>query len=125
MNEHILLVDDKANIRMVLRGILENSGYEVKEADNGKSALDVIAESVPDIVLTDLKMDEMDRIELTKKIRGKYPSLPVIIMTAYGSISSAVDAIKSGGYDYITKPIDYDLLKIKIKRALEEKAIKQ
>ena len=125
MSEHILIVDDKANIRMVLRGILENSGYKVKEADNGKSALDVIAESAPDLVLTDLKMDEMDGIELTKKIRGKYSSLPVIIMTAYGSISSAVDAIKSGGYDYITKPIDYDLLKIKIKRAFEEKAIKR
>ena len=125
MNEHILVVDDKANIRMVLRGILENSGYEVKEADNGKSALEELSEFVPDIVLTDLKMDEMDGIELTKKIMEKYPSLPVIIMTAYGSISSAVDAIKSGGYDYITKPIDYDLLKIKIKRAFEEKAIKK
>ena len=84
-----------------------------------------IEKSVPDLVLTDLKMDEMDGIELTKKIKEKYSNLPVIIMTAYGSITSAVDAIKSGGYDYITKPIDYDLLKIKIKRACEERAIKR
>ena len=109
MNKEILIVDDKANIRMVLKGILENSGYNVSEADNGKSALTEIEKYLPDIVLTDLKMDEIDGIGLTRKIKQKYPSLPVIIMTAYGSISSAVDAIKSGGYDYITKPIDYDL----------------
>ena len=125
MNEHILVVDDKVNIRMVLKGILENSGYSVTEAENGKLALSSIEKSVPDLVLTDLKMDEMDGIELTKKIKDKYLNLPVIIMTAYGSITSAVDAIKSGGYDYITKPIDYDLLKIKIKRACEERAIKR
>ncbi len=125
MNEQILVVDDKANIRMVLRGILESSSYRVSEADNGKSALKKIEESVPDLVLTDLKMGEMDGIELTKRIKDKFPNLPVIIMTAYGSITSAVDAIKSGGYDYITKPIDYDLLKIKIKRAFEERAIKR
>ena len=125
MNKEILIVDDKANIRMVLKGILENSGYNVSEADNGKSALTEIEKYLPDIVLTDLKMDEMDGIELTRKIKQKYPSLPVIIMTAYGSISSAVDAIKSGGYDYITKPIDYDLLKIKIERALEDRKIKK
>ncbi len=125
MNEHILVVDDKVNIRMVLKGILENSGYSVTEAENGKSALSSIEKSVPDLVLTDLKMDEMNGIELTKKIKEKYLNLPVIIMTAYGSITSAVDAIKSGGYDYITKPIDYDLLKIKIKRACEERAIKR
>ncbi|MDX9801756.1 MAG: sigma-54 dependent transcriptional regulator, partial [Spirochaetia bacterium] len=70
-------------------------------------------------------MDVMDGIELTKKIRETDESIPVIIMTAYGSISSAVDAIKSGGYDYITKPIDYDLLKIKINRAVSEKKIRK
>ncbi len=125
MNEKILIVDDKLNIRMVLKGILENSGYEVSDADNGKSALKLIKGSHPDLVLTDLKMDVMDGIELTKKIRETDESIPVIIMTAYGSISSAVDAIKSGGYDYITKPIDYDLLKIKISRAVSEKKIRK
>ena len=125
MNEKILIVDDKANIRMVLNGILENCGYVVSEAENGRSALEKLEKNVPDLVLTDLKMDEVDGIELTKKIMEKYKNLPVIIMTAYGSISSAVDAIKSGGYDYITKPIDYDLLKIKISRAFEERDIKK
>ena len=125
MNEKILIVDDKLNIRMVLNGILENSGYEVSDADNGKSALKLIKGSHPDLVLTDLKMDVMDGIKLTKRIRETDESIPVIIMTAYGSISSAVDAIKSGGYDYITKPIDYDLLKIKISRAVSEKKIRK
>ena len=124
MNEKILIVDDKINIRMVLKGILENLGYQVSDAENGKSALDLIEEYHPDLVLTDLKMDGMDGIELTKRIRDIDPALPVIIMTAYGSISSAVDAIKSGGYDYITKPIDYDLLEIKMNRALSEMKIK-
>ncbi len=124
MNEKILIVDDKINIRMVLKGILENLGYQVSDAENGKSALDLIEEYHPDLVLTDLKMDGMDGIELTKRIRDIDPALPVIIMTAYGSISSAVDAIKSGGYDYITKPIDYDLLEIKMNRALDEMKIK-
>ncbi len=67
MNDKILIVDDKANIRMVLRGILESSGYVITEADNGISALEEIEEDIPDAVLTDLKMDEMDGIELTKK----------------------------------------------------------
>ncbi len=125
MKDKILIVDDKANIRMVLKGILENTGYSISEADNGKSALEEIEKDLPDAVLTDLKMDEMDGIELTRKVKHKYPDLPVILMTAYGSISSAVDAIKSGGYDYITKPIDYDLLKIKIERALKERNIKK
>ena len=125
MKDKILIVDDKANIRMVLKGILENTGYSISEADNGESALEEIEKDLPDAVLTDLKMDEMDGIELTRKVKHKYPDLPVILMTAYGSISSAVDAIKSGGYDYITKPIDYDLLKIKIERALKERNIKK
>ena len=124
MNEKILIVDDKLNIRMVLKGILENQGYIVLDAPDGKTALKIIDESGPDLILTDLKMDGMDGIELTRKIRESGFLNPVIIMTAYGSISSAVDAIKSGGFDYITKPIDYDLLKIKISRALLEMSIK-
>ena len=121
MNEIVLIVDDKQNIRMILRGILEASGYRVVDAQDGDKALELVMSESPDIVLTDLKMDGMDGIELTKKIKDIDPELPVIVITAYGSISSAVDVIKSGGYDYLTKPVDYDLLKLKVARALDEK----
>lgn len=118
---NVLIVDDKQNIRMILKEILEASGYKVTDASNAKKALELVSTDSPDIVLTDLKMDGMDGIELTKKIKEIDPDIPVILITAYGSISSAVEAIKSGGYDYLTKPIDYDLLKIKVMRALDEK----
>ncbi len=122
--ETILIIDDKRNILEVLKGYLENEGYNIVTCSNGEKAIELFKESSPDIILTDFKLPGINGIELIKEIHSYDEELPVIVFTAYGSISSAVEAIKVGGYDYLTKPLDYDLLKIRIRRALDEKKIK-
>ncbi|RMD59940.1 MAG: sigma-54-dependent Fis family transcriptional regulator, partial [Nitrospirae bacterium] len=116
----ILVVDDEPLQREILRDILTDEGYEVYTASNGKAALKIIKEFSPDIVLTDLKMPDMDGIELMESIPKdtEHPIL-VIIMTAHGTISSAVDAMKKGAFDYLTKPLDRDELLLVVKRAME------
>jgi len=121
--EVVLVIDDKANIREVLAGILGEEGYNVKTCAKAGEAYENLREILPDIVLTDLKMPELNGIELMKKIRVIDNTIPVILITAYGTVSSAVQAIKEGAYDYLTKPIDYERLKILIKRALNERRI--
>ena len=123
--ETILVIDDKKNIREVLKDFLETEGYTVVTCGSGEEALTLIDEDLPDIVLTDFKLPGIDGIKLTKKIHQLDSQMPIILFTAYGSISSAVEAIKAGGYDYLTKPLDYDLLKIVLRRALDQKIIKQ
>ncbi|MCD6120588.1 MAG: sigma-54-dependent Fis family transcriptional regulator [Spirochaetales bacterium] len=123
--ETILVIDDKKNIREVLKDFLETEGYMVVTCGTGEEALNLIEENLPDIVLTDFKLPGIDGIELTRKIHVLNSEMPIILFTAYGSISSAVEAIKAGGYDYLTKPLDYDLLKIVLRRALDQKLIKQ
>ncbi len=123
--EVVLVIDDKPNIREVLSGILSEEGYKVKTCGNAEEALENIGEILPDIVVTDLKMPKLDGLELMKGIRDIDCNIPVILITAYGTVSSAVQAIKEGAYDYLTKPIDYDRLKILIKRALNERRISE
>lgn len=115
----ILIVDDDDNVRWVLQTHLEDAGYEVTSADDGQAALASIQEYRPALVLTDLKMTGMSGLELLKQIRTEDPDLPVIVITAFGTIQSAVEAVKAGAYDYLTKPIDYDDLLLGIRRALE------
>jgi two-component system NtrC family response regulator len=114
----ILVVDDDDNLRWVVRTQLEDAGYEVATAADGPAALADIQESRPALVLTDLKMPGMSGLELLDKIRTNEPELPVIVITAFGTIQSAVEAVKRGAYDYLSKPIDYDDLLLGIKRAL-------
>ncbi len=120
----VLVVDDKENIREVIKAYLENEGFRVITCGNGERALEYFREKMPDIVLTDFKLPGLNGIELIKEIHKYDSDIPIIVFTAYGSISSAVEAIKAGGYDYLTKPLDYDLLKIILKRAIEQKKIK-
>lgn len=124
MNEgNILIVDDKPNIREVFSNILKEEGYEVNSCESSEKAIKLIEDIFPDVVITDIKMPGMDGIELMKKIKDININIPVILITAYGSISSAVESIKEGAYDYLTKPVDYDRLKILVKRAINEKKI--
>ena len=116
----LLVVDDKKNIRRVLRDILLAVGYEVVTAASGEDAVTVFATELPDLILTDLKMDGMSGIDLIRTIRKKDKFVPIILLTAYGSISSAVDAMKAGANDYLTKPLDYDLLRLKVEKTLAE-----
>ena len=115
----ILVVDDDDNLRWVLQTQLEDAGYEVAAVQDGPAALASIQESRPALVLTDLKMPGMSGLELLEQIRAEEPDLPVIVITAFGTIQSAVEAVKAGAYDYLTKPIDYDDLALGIRRALE------
>jgi DNA-binding NtrC family response regulator len=117
----ILVVDDEAPIRDVIRkGLLQMGGYNVEVAQNGLEAIEKIEKDVFDLVLTDLKMPEMNGLELLKTIKGIRPEVMVILMTAYGSIETAVEAMKIGANDYITKPIDLNELLIHISKVQKE-----
>jgi len=117
----ILVVDDEAPVRDVVRkGLSQMGGYSVEVAQNGVEAIEKIEKDVFDLVLTDLKMPEMDGIELLKTIKGTRPEVTVILMTAYGSIETAVEAMRIGATDYITKPIDLNDLLIRISKARKE-----
>jgi two-component system NtrC family response regulator len=115
----ILVVDDDESLRWVLQTQLEDMGYAVSTALDGHQAVAVIERDSPALVLTDLKMPGLSGMELLDKIRSEYPELPVIIMTAFGTIQSAVEAMRAGAYDYLTKPIDYEELGLVVNRALE------
>ena len=115
----ILVVDDDDNLRWVLQTQLEQMGYAVIAAADGPTALGLIDKEPPALVLTDLKMPGMSGMELLEQIRRDYPEIPVLIITAFGTIQSAVQAMRSGAYDYLTKPIDYDELGIAVSRVLE------
>jgi DNA-binding NtrC family response regulator len=117
----ILVVDDEAPIReMIKKGLYQMGGYRVEVAQNGVEAIEKIEKDVFDLVLTDLKMPEMDGLELLKQIKGTRPDVMVILMTAYGSIETAVEAMKIGANDYITKPIDLNELILHISKVQKE-----
>src|SRR5579859_2584484 len=106
----ILVVDDDESLRRVIELMLQEAGYEVITASNGTEALAVIDEAMPTLVITDLKMPGISGIDLLTKLRDGYPDITVIIITAFGTVSTAVEAMKAGAYDYIPKPVDYDQL---------------
>jgi len=115
----VLIVDDKENIREVLSAILGDEGYKVLTAGNAGEALEILASASPDAVISDIKMPGTSGLQLQESIRRMDPELPVVLITAFGSIDSAVEAIKRGAYDYLTKPIDHERLKMVLKRAVE------
>jgi DNA-binding NtrC family response regulator len=117
----ILVVDDEGPVReMLKKGLSQMGGFSVEVAQNGLEALKKTEEDVFDLVLTDMKMPEMDGLELLKLIKAMWPDMIVIMMTAYGSIETAVEAMKNGATDYITKPIDFNELLIHISKAQKE-----
>jgi two-component system response regulator AtoC len=115
----ILVVDDEENIRELLRESLEDEGYRVNVAKNGQEAVEKVRALNPDTVLMDVKMPIMSGMDAFLKIKESQPDLPVIFLTAFGSSDLAISAMKSGAYDYLTKPFDIDEVRIKVKRALE------
>jgi two-component system response regulator AtoC len=117
----ILVVDDEAPVRdMIKKGLSQMGGYNVEVAKNGLEAIEKIEKDIFDLVLTDLKMPEMDGLELLKTLKGIRPEVMVILMTAYGSIETAVEAMRLGANDYITKPIDLNELLIHISKTQKE-----
>jgi len=120
----ILVVDDEASARSGLEKLLKQSGYIVDTAKDGKEALAIVAEHPPELVVTDLKMPEMDGMALLAKLRESDRDLPVIVATAFGDVSSAVAAMRAGASDYLTKPIDFEALLVAIERARERRALR-
>ena len=117
--ETILIVDDEKNYLVILEALLAPEGYEIITQDNAVNALRLIREADLDLVITDMKMPGMDGMELLDEVKNIDSDLPVIIMTAYGTIEMAVEAMKKRAYDYITKPFRNEELKLTIKKALE------
>ncbi len=117
--ETILIIDDERNYLVILEALLVPEGYEIITEDNALNALRLIGETDLDLVITDMKMPKMDGIELLDEVKKIDPELPVIIMTAYGTIEMAVEAMKKRAYDYITKPFRNEELKLTVKKALE------
>jgi len=115
----ILVVDDEESHRIMLRAVLKDEGYEVVEAADGSEAVQAVEQEPFDLVLLDVRMTTMDGIEALTEIRKISPLIPVLIMTAYASVKTAVEALKAGAMDYLTKPLDIDELKVLIEKALE------
>ncbi len=115
----ILVVDDELNYLTVMEALLGDEGYEVLTAPGGQEALKIAGGADLDLVLTDMKMPKMNGIELLSELKRLYPDLPVVMMTAYGTVEKAVAAMKTGAFDYILKPFKNEELLVTIARALE------
>ncbi len=114
---HVLIVDDEVNIRRVLAAMLKREGYDVTTAEDGEQALAVLHKAPVHVVVTDLVMPKVDGMELLRRVSADFPDVPVIVITAHGSVDSAVAALKAGAFDYITKPFEQDELKKVIAKA--------
>ena len=116
----ILVVDDESANRVTLERILKREGWEVLQAAEGRSALDLLRSEGVDVVVTDLKMPGMSGLELLRASKSLVPDVEVLLMTAYGTVETAVDAIKEGAYDFVTKPLRRMELVRTIRKALEK-----
>jgi two-component system NtrC family response regulator len=125
IQKRILVVDDDESLRWVTQAQLQQSGYQVDAAANGKEALAKIQETPPDLAIADLMMPGMSGIELLKSIRADYPEIIVILVTAFGTVENAVEAMRAGAYDYITKPVNMEELRLIVGRGLEHLDLRQ
>ncbi len=125
MNPKVLIVDDDASHRRMLEAVLTAEGYSVTHAEDGRQAVSAVEDRFYDLILMDVRMSRMSGIEALKEIKEISPGIPIIIMTAYASVGSAVDALKAGAYDYLTKPLDIDELKILIEKAFQFRRLEQ
>lgn len=119
MSKSILIVEDEEVLRQSLAELLIDEGYDAHQAGDGKQACDFIFKQPVDLVLSDIRMPNMDGIELLAKLQQVAPQTPVIILTAYGTVESAVAAMRSGAHDYLLKPVNFDDVLLKVERAIE------
>ena len=120
MKARILVIDDEAEIRRSVRMILEYEGYDVQEASSGPEGLAIIEREAPDLVFLDIKMPGMDGLEALQRIRQSNESLPVVIVSGHGTVSTAVDATKLGAFDFIEKPLASERVLVTIRNALDQ-----
>src|SRR5689334_4706926 len=116
----ILIIDDDRDMCLLLKRFLTRHGYEVLEAYNGKKALEILESTEPSLVMCDFRLEDMEGNVLLGKIKEKYPQMPVIIITGYSDIKIAVEVMKLGAYDYITKPLFPDEIILTIRKALDK-----
>lgn len=125
IGKRVLVVDDEENLRRVTQLKLQQAGYAATTASDGSQALDMLGKNPQDLIITDLKMPGMSGMDLLRKVREEYPEIIVIVVTAFGTVESAVEAMKLGAYDYIIKPVNADALKLIVSRALEHHRLKE
>jgi two-component system response regulator HydG len=123
--ESVLVVDDDPAHRTMLRTLLTGWGYTIFEADDGSTAIEKAHDQAFDLILMDIRMIKVSGIEALHEIKAFNPSIPIIIMTAYSSVENAVEALKSGAYDYLTKPLDFDELRLAMERAMDHRQLKE
>ena len=121
----ILVVDDDQAHRTMLRTLLSGWGYKIVEADDGQVAVEKVHEQAFDMILMDIRMLKVSGLEALDGIKTYNPAIPVIIMTAYSSVETAVEALKKGAYDYLTKPLDFDELRLAMERAMDHSQLKE
>jgi two-component system response regulator HydG len=121
----VLVVDDDSAHRTMLKTLIGGWGYAVSEADDGSTAVEKIKDTAFDLVLMDVRMVKVSGLEALETIKAVNPAIPVIIMTAYSSVETAVKALKQGAHDYLTKPLDFDKLRLTIDRAMEHTRLKE
>src|SRR5215213_2811749 len=117
--QKIFIIDDDRDMCLLLKRFLTRHGFDVLEAYNGKKALELLDSTEPSLVMCDFRLEDMEGNVLLGKIKEKYPRLPVIIITGYSDIKIAVEVMKMGAYDYITKPLFPDEILVTIRQALE------
>jgi two-component system nitrogen regulation response regulator NtrX len=116
----ILVIDDEIDIRKTLKEILESEMFTVEEAEDGAAGVEMAKEGKYEIILCDVRMPEMDGIEVLQRINEIIPETPVIMISGYGNISTAVESLKKGAYDYIEKPFDLKRLLVTIRHAMDK-----
>ncbi|MBI5726397.1 MAG: response regulator, partial [Ignavibacteriales bacterium] len=119
MAEKILVVDDEDIIRESISYVLSNEGYEVEQAENGRVAYEKALETTYDLIITDIEMPQMKGTELLEKVSAVTSSTSFIVITAYGSLDTAIKALRAGAHDYILKPVEFDELSIKLRRLFD------
>jgi two-component system NtrC family response regulator len=124
MSQHkILIIDDEATQRQALAGFLKKKGFEIEKAESGLAGVRMVEKQAIDLILTDFKMPDIDGLEVLKRAKLINPEIDVIVMTAFGSIESALQAMREGAVDYLSKPIDLDQLELVINKTLERKLL--
>ncbi|MBW1945184.1 MAG: sigma-54-dependent Fis family transcriptional regulator [Deltaproteobacteria bacterium] len=121
----VLVVDDDAAHRTMLQTLLTGWGYDILEADDGSAAIEMVHEQAFDLILMDIRMIKVSGLEALGDIKGFNPAIPIIIMTAYSSVETAVEALKKGAYDYLTKPLDFDELRHALERAMDHRHLRE
>lgn len=121
----ILIVDDDKAHRTMLRTLILQWGYQISEADDGDTAIQKARDNPYDLILMDIRMIKMSGLQALSEIKAYNPAIPIIIMTAYSSVETAVQALKKGAYDYLTKPLDFDELRLAMDRAMDHSQLKK